>query len=401
MSHQPRTQARKSVARPAGVLLALAAAILGLSLAATPAGAASVTAVPIGMFARPVYVAFEPGHSRLLFVVEQAGTIQVLRDELKLARPFLDISDLVLATPDVGAGGEQGLLSVAFPLDYAMSGRFYVDFTNMRGNIEIDEFRRSAGDPTLAVRGSRRVVLVIPHLGAQNHNGGQLQFGPDGYLYISTGDGGAVPPPGEPARDIYSLLGKILRIDPRQVAWHPYTIPMSNPFVGKPGRNEIYAYGLRNPWRFSFDGVRLAIGDVGETRIEEVDFLTPLRAAGANLGWPQYEGRLVFSWTRPGPGRPVFPMFTYDHGGGRCAIVGGYVVHDPSLPTLVNRYLYGDLCTGELRDFYPAIDRAQGLLGDRPVGLMLPGLSSFGRGYNGQIYAAQIGGTVSRLAPGP
>ena len=399
MTQQPRNEARKSSARSAAIVLGLAAAML--AGAALPADAAAVKAISLGIFTRPVYVAFEPSHPHLLFVVEQTGAIQVLSDEHRLAHPFLDISDLVLATPDVGAGGEQGLLSVAFPLDYAMSGHFYVDFTNMRGDIEVDEFRRYAAAPTQAVRASRRILLTIPHRGAQNHNGGQLQFGPDGYLYISTGDGGALSPPGEPARDINSLLGKILRIDPHRTVSRPYGIPASNPFVGRLGRDEIYAFGLRNPWRFSFDGVRLAIGDVGETRIEEVDFLTPLRAAGANLGWPQYEGRLVFDAARPGPGRPVFPMFVYGHSGGRCAIVGGYVVHDPSLPTLVNRYLYGDLCTGELRDFYPAIDRAPQLLGDRPVGVVLPGLTSFGRGFAGRIYTAQIGGTVSRLAPGP
>jgi glucose/arabinose dehydrogenase len=363
------------------------------------AAAVDAVAVEVGNFASPTYVAVAPGQPRLLFVVEREGRIQVLRDGQRLARPFLDIANLVLGPPDPGAGGEQGLLSMAFPPDYAQSGRFYVAFNNRTGDLEIAEFRRSA-NPVRANRASRRTLLRIPHRGAQNHNGGQLQFGPDGLLYIAVGDGGQQTPTGEHARRLNNLLGKILRIGPLPAAGRPYAIPRSNPFVGRPGRAEIFAYGLRNPWRFSFDGGRIAIADVGQGQREEVNILARRDASGVNFGWPQFEGELVFDNSRPGPDPATFPIFTYDHGGGRCAIVGGYVVRDQALSTLHGRYLYGDACTGEVRSFIARVGPQQALR-DRPAGITLPGLSSFGQGVNGKIYAAQIGGKVWRLEPAP
>jgi len=376
------------------------AALAGLiaALAVMPAGAA-VRTVPLGTFARPTYVAVAPGAPALLFVVEQPGQIQVLVNEKKQATPFLDIADIVLSPPDAGAGGEQGLLSIAFAPNYAQSGLFYVFFVNSVGSLEVDEFKRSS-NPLHALRNSRRRVLVIPHQGATNHNGGQLQFGPERLLYISTGDGGSLSPPGDPARDLNSLLGKILRIDPlRRTGALPYRIP-TNPFVGKPGRDEIFAYGFRNPWRFAFDRDRIGIGDVGQNRQEEVNFLTVYAAKGANFGWPQYEGKLIFDANRPGPGTPVFPMFTYGHDNGRCAVIGGLVVHDSSLTELAGRYVYGDACTGEIRSFVARTSN-QTATGDRASGLVLPGLSSFGVGFNGKIYVTQTSGAVSRFAPAP
>lgn len=378
--------------------LALAAAILALG--ARPTLADDAVAVAIGNFASPTYVAVAPGQPRLLFVVERAGRIQVLRNEQRLARPFLDIAHLVLGPPDPGAGGEQGLLSMAFPADYAQSGRFYVAFNNRSGDVEIAEFRRSAASPLVANSASRRVLLRIPHRRAQNHNGGQLQFGPEGLLYISVGDGGAYSPTGEYARRLNSLLGKILRIGPLPANGRPYSIPNSNPFVGRGGLDEIFAYGLRNPWRFSFDGGRIAIADVGAGQWEEVNILSRQDAAGVNFGWPQFEGDFEINPDRPGPHPATPPIFTYDHGGGRCTIVGGYIVRDQNLPRLRGRYLYGDFCTGELRSFVARVG-TQEAVGDRAVGVTLPGLSSFGQGFNGKIYAAQIGGTVSRLEPPP
>jgi glucose/arabinose dehydrogenase len=375
-----------------------------LLLAAVPAGAlAAIGAFPIGTFSNPVYVTTAPGAPSLLFVVEQPGQIQVLSNGARAAQPFLDIRDIVLGSPDPAAGGEQGLLSVAFPPDYATSRRFYVDFTNANGDVEIDQFRRPGSNPLIADRTTRRVVLIIPHGGAQNHNGGQLQFGPDGWLYISVGDGGNLSPPGEPARDLDDLRGKILRISPVGTDAQPYTIPPTNPFVGKPGRDEIFAYGFRNPWRFAFDGTRLAIGDVGQSSREEVDLLPTTSASGANFGWPQYEGDLIFDNTRPGPAPPTFPVFVYDHSGGRCAIIGGYVVRDPNLPAFAGRYIYGDACTGEIRSFLPNLGHVPPVLDDRTTGLVLPGLTSFGLGPDRQIYAAQGDGTVSRIsiASGP
>ena len=387
--------------QPNGIIGALVTALFvafELCNGGTPAAADDASAVLIGNFDSPTHIAVAPGQPRLLFVIERPGRIQVLRDELLLPRPFLDISDLVLGQPDPGAGNEEGLLSVAFPPNYDSSGRFYVIFTNNNGNIELNEFMRSANNPARANRPSRRVVLRIPHPDATNHNGGQLQFGPDGLLYISIGDGGAGPPRGEPARKLNSLLGKILRIDPVPGPTGAYRIPRSNPFVGGGGRDEIFAYGLRNPWRFSFDGGRIAIGDVGQFRREEVNFLRLRDAAGANFGWPQYEGDLVFDNTRPGRHPPTFPILVYGHGGNRCAVVGGYVVRDPNLPALVGRYLYGDACTGVIRSFIPRVG-VQQAADDRAIGLALPRLSSFGQGFNGKLYTTQVTGEVSRLEP--
>ncbi|MPZ55122.1 MAG: glucose dehydrogenase [Rhizobiales bacterium] len=380
----------------------LSAAAVALVLAAVPLAAfpAPVQAAPdagvvhIGTFDRPVYVTVAPGRPQNLFVVEQPGRIQILRNEVRLARPFLDLTDIVLS-----GSGEQGLLSVAFPPDYDSTGRFYVAFNNSDGDIEIDEFMRSAGRPVRADFASRRVVLVIPHRGASNHNGGQLQFGPeDGLLYISTGDGGNLSPRGEPARKLNNLLGKILRIDPRQRGSKAYRVPRSNPFVVGPGRGEIFAYGLRNPWRFSFDGKRIAIADVGQGRREEVNVLRTKAAAGVNFGWPQFEGDVVFDNDRPGPHPATFPILTYDHDGGGCAVIGGYVVHDPDIPSLNGRYLYGDACIGDVRSFIPKVP-AQQARHDRATGINLPGLGSFGQGFNGRIYLAQTGGGVWRLIP--
>jgi glucose/arabinose dehydrogenase len=309
-------------------------------------------------------------------------------------RRFLDITDIVNFTLE----GEQGLLSVAFPPDYEISGRFYVAFNNKDTDIELDEFTRSESDETVADPATRRVLLTVPHRAALNHNGGQLQFGPfDGFLYMSTGDGGGQPP-GEAARDVNNLLGKILRIKPLPTVKHPYGIPRSNPFVGRDGSDEIFAYGLRNPWRFSFDGRRPVVADVGRRDREEINFLRTGDVTGVNFGWPQYEGDIVFDDTRPGPDPATFPMFTYDHSGGRCAIIGGYVVHDPNLPRLAGRYVYRDACTGEVRSFIAHVT-AQEAVHDRASGLVLPGVSGFGRGASNEIYLTQIGGSVWRLVP--
>ncbi len=349
-------------------------------------------AVLIGTFDSPVYVAAAPGYPNLLFVVEQSGRIQILRNEVQLALPFLDISNIV------NFGGERGLLSMAFAPDYTTSGRFYVAFNNKNGAVEIDEFMRSAAHATRADRTSRRILLIIPHPGASNHNGGQLQFGPDGYLYISVGDGGALSPPGEPARNLDDLRGKILRIDPLPSGGQPYGIPPDNPYVATAHRKEIYAYGFRNPWRFSFDLNRIAIADVGQSSREEVDFLDVTSAKGVNFGWPQYEGDVVFDNTRPGPDPAKFPMFVYPHTGGRCAIIGGFVSRDPAIPALKGRYLYGDLCDGDIRSFIPNVAK-QKAGDDTSVGISAPGLTGFGKGRGGVMYITQTSGAVSRIAP--
>ena len=350
----------------------------------------------VGTFSAPTYLTSPPGDVERLFVVEQAGPIRVVRNGVTLPTPFLDLTSLVLP------GGERGLLSMAFAPDYASTGRFYVYYTALvpEGQLRIEEFRRSA-DPDLADPGSRRAILTIDHpLG--NHNGGQLQFGPDGYLYIGTGDGGGAGDPGGNAQNLGTLLGKILRINP---VGAPYGIPPDNPFVGVPGaRGEIWSYGLRNPWRFSFDRQTgdLVIGDVGQGSWEEIDFVPTSagRGRGANFGWDCWEGRAPFEGCTPPNHVP--PVWQYSHARG-CSITGGYVVRDPALAPLAGRYVYGDVCTAPLWSVILGVPDAQD---DRQTGLSVPSLYSFGEDACGRAYALSGSGPVYRLQvagslPGP
>jgi len=352
----------------------------------------------IGDFDEPTYVAAAPGYPKLLFVVEQAGRVEVLRDGRRLRRPFLDIGDLV------SSGGERGLLSIAFPPDYRRSGRLYVYYTDNAGNIRVDEFRRSSA--TRAARASRRTVIEIPHPVNANHNGGQLQFRGN-LLYLGTGDGGSAGDPPNNAQNKESLLGKLLRIDPLPSGGRPYSVPADNPFVGRPGRDEIYSYGLRNPFRFSFDTMtdpghpRLAIADVGQNRFEELDYTTVEGARGANFGWDAFEGFAPYTEENggtPDPGGTTKPIMAYSHerDGGSCSIIGGYVVGDPRLPALHGRYVYTDYCSGQLWSLVPHLSRAGG---NRRLGLHVDSPSSFGEDDRGRIYVASLEGPVYRLVP--
>ncbi|MGB7257675.1 MAG: PQQ-dependent sugar dehydrogenase [Pseudolabrys sp.] len=382
-------------------ILVLILSASAATLAPAAAHAAQAKAVLIGMFDNPLYVATPPGQGQipvkdqLMMVVEQTGKIQVLRNEVKLGQPFLDIGG------HISCCGERGLLSIAFAPDYATTGRLYVAFTDVNGNVEVDEYKRF-GKSVSALRANpatRRFVIRIPHPDAGNHNGGQLQFGPDGYLYISIGDGGELTPRGWPARDLNDLRGKILRINPLASGGKRYTVPSDNPFVGMAGRRpEIYAYGFRNPWRFSFDGHNIGIGDVGQSQEEEIDFLNVATAKGVNFGWPQYEGRLLLDNSQPGPTPPKFPIQVYTHNNGGCAVIGGFVSRDAQLPALKGHYIYGDLCTGQLRSFLPDV-AAQKPVGDRALGVTAPNLTGFGRGPRNRLYFTQQTGEVSRLAP--
>ena len=350
-----------------------------------PARAAQggVRLVRVGTFANPVYLTSPPGDRRRLFVVEQEGTIRVVRDGRKLARPFLDIRGTVQA------GGERGLLSMAFAPDYSRSRRFYVYFTGGDGDIHIQEFRRS-GNPDVANRATRRELLRIEHSQFGNHNGGQLQFGPDGLLYIGTGDGGGGGDPNGNAQRTGRLLGKLLRIDPRPGAGRPYRIPSSNPFG-----NPVYSYGLRNPWRFSFDRSTgdLTIGDVGQSAVEEIDFVRRGRGRGANFGWNAFEGRRRYSrGSAPGHIPPVIQRF---HSQGSCSIIGGYVVRDPGLRALRGRYLYSDICDGRIRS---ARLRTGSATSNRTTGLRVSSPSSFGEDARGRVHVVSLNGPVFRLA---
>jgi glucose/arabinose dehydrogenase len=349
----------------------------------------------IGDFDHPVYVAGAPGAPRLLFVVEQPGRVAVLRGGHRLRQPFLDLSSQVGYD-----GAERGLLSIAFPPDYAASGSFYVYYNDTAGNIRIDEFKRRT--PTRAAPGSERHVIVIPHPDNANHNGGQMQF-LGALLYFGTGDGGSGGDPPNNAQNKNVLLGKLLRIDPRPSGARPYSTPASNPFVGKPGRDEIYSYGLRNPFRFSFDTVtgaqpRIAIGDVGQNRFEELDYTTVAAASGANFGWDALEGFAPYREENsgtPDPGGTTKPIFAYSHDrAGSCSIIGGYVVADRHLRSLYKRYVYADLCEGQLRSLVPHLKRAGG---DRKLGLAVASPTSFGEDDAHHLYVSSLEGPVYRL----
>ena len=314
----------------------------------------------VGGYSEPVYVTSDPGDPDRLFIVERAGRI-VLKTPTRT-------STFTNLTPLVESGyQERGLLSMAFAPDFATSRLLYVYYTGKdAGSIHIAELRAS-GD--VADRATLRNVLTIPHPSYPNHNGGQLQFGPDGYLYIGTGDGGGGGDPFENAQSTGSLLGKILRIDPRRSGTQPYTVPADNPFVGSAARPEIWSLGLRNPYRFSFDRVTgaLTVGDVGQGDWEELDFSpSPTAGRGVNFGWDCREGRHPFESTGCPAGGLSDPVFEYSHSNGGCAITGGYVVRDPGLEELAGRYVYADYCNGEIRSLVLGLPNASG---DRSEGL--------------------------------
>jgi len=357
--------------------------------------AAGVRLAKVGSFSEPLYVTGAPGDTRRLFVVEQGGRIMVVRGGKQLAAPFLDIRALVTS------GGEQGLLSVAFPPDYTRSGRFYVYYTDLQSNQRVVEYRRATRDRARA--SSARLVLRMNDPEG-NHNGGLLQFGPDGLLYIGTGDGGGG---GDQhgtrgnGQSLGTLLGKLLRIDPRRSGGRAYRIPASNPFVGRSGaRREIYSYGLRNPWRFSFDRATgdLWVGDVGQGDVEEVDFAANGRGKGANYGWRAFEGSQVFAEGETARGH-VKPVIEHSHGDGWCSITGGYVVRDRNAPQPVRGfYVYGDFCLGRI---YRASVSKSGRTArtTRVPGLpLVPNLASFGQDASGRVHVVSLSGPVYRLA---
>lgn len=345
----------------------------------------------IGEFDDPVFLA-QPQGEQALYVVEQGGTIKRIGGK---GRPttFLDVSNQIVS------GGEQGLLSVAFAPDYAKSRRFYVDFTNRGGDTRVVEYRREKKGPPKADPSSARTLLAVEQP-FPNHNGGLLLFDEDGNLLIGLGDGGSAGDPDRNGLDRSTLLGSILRIDPTSVkGGEEYSIPRDNPFADVEGaRAEILAYGLRNPWRFSFDRKTggLWIGDVGQNSLEEIDYLGRL-GAGANFGWSAFEGTERFNSDQEAP-NSLRPVLTYGRDQG-CSVTGGYVVRDRDLESLYGRYLYADFCQGQLRSFAaeeaipgPAED-------DTALGLQVPSVSSFAEDRRGRVYAISLDGPVYRLVP--
>jgi glucose/arabinose dehydrogenase len=345
----------------------------------------------VGNFNAPVYVTAAPGFPGLLFVVEQAGRIKIL-DSGRRRGTFLDLSRRVRFNY------EEGLFSIAFHPDYRRNGLFYVFYVDNDSNLRIDELRRRT--PLRAARGSRRTVMRVRHQPRDRHNGGQVQFLGD-QIYVSIGDGGGPGDPGDDAKDKRSLLGKILRINPlNPKGRRDYTIPSSNPFVGRRGKNQIFSYGLRNPWRFSFDTIsgaqpRIVIADVGQEGSEEVDYETVADARGAFFGWDEYEGFSRYECDGRCARHAEPPIYTYPWGRG-CTIIGGYVVRDRSLDSLHGRYLFTDLCHGKIKALDPRLGRVRHA---SRTGLEVGTPVSFGEDAQGHVYVASLNGPVFRIEP--
>jgi glucose/arabinose dehydrogenase len=350
----------------------------------------TVSLYEVGSFDKPVQVTSRPGDS-VAYVVEQPGRVVAVTDLSSEA--VLDITDLT------DANGEQGLLGLAF---HPTEDLAYVDYTNTSGDTVVAEFAFDPGtglfDPA-----SRREVLTVdqPY---RNHNGGQLAFGPDQLLYIGLGDGGSGGDPERHALDLGSRLGKILRIDPLASGDQPFTVPADNPFVDTAGADPtIWALGLRNPWRFSFDAPTgdLWIADVGQNTYEEINraVASPDRmdaGRGANFGWSAMEGFEPFNTDQSSDGA-LAPLFVYDHTDGRCSVSGGAVARSASVPDLQGWYVFGDYCTGQIW----ALDPTAPLSAPRVIQISeLGGLAAISIGPDGDLYAVSNGGVVSRLIVG-
>jgi hypothetical protein len=357
---------------------------------ATPLNQVQIALAPwADGFSHPVFLTSRPGDQRV-FVVEQTGRVIAMSADGSLRTVALDISGLVTY------GGERGLLSVAF--DPVYPWRMFVDYTGAGGTSHVEEYSFPL-DSWTADPEPVRTILTQEQPYA-NHNGGQLAFGPDGRLYIGLGDGGSGGDPHGNGQNPRTLLGSILRVD--VATPNGYTIPADNPFAsGSGGAPEVWVYGLRNPWRFSFDGNQLFIADVGQDRVEEVDVVDATKAAGDNFGWNIIEGNLCYPSGKPCSGAArgfVDPVITYGHDGGKCAITGGYVYRGDAVPGLWGTYLYADYCTGEVwgiraPDGSVTESRAFGAIGGH--------VSSFGVDGAGNLYVVDVAsGAIRRIVAG-
>jgi hypothetical protein len=375
--------------------------LLGLTLAGAGAAAAAtsgntLTIVPVpGALDNPIGATNARDGSNRLFVLERPGKIRIYKNGQYLTTPYLDIHSLI---PCSGSScpGERGLLGVAFHPSYATNGFFYVSYTRMDGDVQVARYHVS-GNPDVADAASALILLTIEHSAQSNHNGGNLAFGPDGFLYISVGDGGGGGDPFESGQSLNTMLGKLLRIDVDHGS--PYAIPAGNPFAGAtPGLDEIWAYGLRNPWRFSFDRQTgdLYIGDVGQGAREEVDFQAAGAAGGQNYGWDCREGFTSYNDTSDTvnnppvfnadcPGRTfVEPVLDYPHSP-ECSITGGYVYRGRVPSFLTGQYLYGDYCSGKIWRTSASAGWTPALISDTAFSI-----SSFGESESGRLYVADL-----------
>ena len=355
--------------------------------------------VPVGLqevasgLSFPLYLTAPVGDPSRLFIVEKGGAIRVIKEGALVPTPFLDL------TAKVSTGGEQGLLGLAFDPEYATNGRFVVHYTDVNGNTVVSLFRVAAGDADRADPASETVVLTAEQP-FSNHNGGQILFGPDGMLYIGLGDGGSGGDPGGRGQSLADLLGSILRVDVRSGTG--YTVPPDNPFVGQAGASpEIWNYGLRNPWRFTFDPATgdLYIADVGQNAWEEVDVVRAAEGAGrgANFGWNVTEGRHCYANAGCDLNGFTLPVLEYGHGEG-CSISGGFVYRGAAIPDLQGHYFYADYCQGWVRSFRLQDGQAVEL---QQWPTLAPGgtIPSFGQDAAGELYVLTAEGRVFRIVP--
>ena len=384
------------IVKRGGLFLALCTALAGCTdetVGPGPEDPVSVSLQPVAQgLSAPLFLTSPPGDLDRLFVVERGGTIRIIRNDSVLATPFLDVGSLILA------GGEQGLLGLAFHPSYSANGRFYVNYTDTLGHTRIVRYNVSA-NPDVADPGSAYRILTVqqPY---SNHNGGMIAFGPlDGMLYVGMGDGGSGGDPQNHGQNRMTLLGDMLRLDVD--GGSPYAIPADNPFVGSLSiANEIWASGLRNPWRFSFDAATgdLYIGDVGQNQWEEVSYQPASSAGGENYGWRIMEGTRCYN---PSSGCPTtgltLPIYEYDHSDG-CSVTGGYVYRGSAYPALQGRYFVADFCGSWLRSFVVVNGAAAGLQDHTATAGPLSGTSSFGEDAEGELYVVSLTqGTVRRI----
>ena len=364
-------------------------AVLPTAKNATAVTSVSLFPVVVEGLDQPLYLT-NAGDGRL-FIVEKEGAIRLVQDGRLLDEPFLDIRDRVNAD-----SSERGLLSVAFHPDYAQNGRFFVNYTNLAGNTAVSAFQVGSS-PNQADPGSESILLTIRQPYA-NHNGGQLQFGPDGYLYIGMGDGGSGGDPQGNGQNPSTMLGALLRLDVDQAAdAAQYGIPADNPFVADAAKlPEIWATGLRNPWRFSFDRATgdLLIADVGQNQWEEVNFLPAGSPGGSNFGWNIMEGTHCYDRNTCDQTGLVLPVIDYRHEQGRCSITGGYVYRGSQFPTLGGVYFFGDYCSGEIWGMTAGED---GRFSAQVLYRSPSRIASFGEDAAGELYVVDISGGIYQI----